>query len=64
MPNKTFKDILISLLQDTVLCRCLKRLKEAFLNQKRGHLGINRHYYLKPKKSEMETYHALLSTFR
>ena len=50
MPNKTFKDILISLLQDTVLCRCLKRLKEAFLNQKRGHLGINRHYYLKPKK--------------
>ena len=45
MAYKTFVDNFIGLLQEIVLCRCLKR----FFQSNRDHLGISHHCYLKTR---------------
>ena len=60
MPNKTFVDIFIGVLQKNVLCRWLKRFlltPIAAILELAAIVALN-------EKSEVETYQALLSTYR
>ena len=58
MPNKTLVDIFLSLLQEIVLCRCLKRF---FLDQV---VTILEFAAIATYTLKMKTYPAFLSTYR
>ena len=61
MPYKTFIDISMGILQEIVLCICLKKV---FLNQIAAILELAAIATLKRKKSDMETFPALLIIYR